>query len=149
MKAFSLIELIFVIVIMGILTFVGMQFIPDETLTVDTQMLKEKILQTKSNALGYKTTGTDDYVCITFDKDWLNSEDKNSSEKVHYTFKSDISILQGLNGNTLCFDYLGRPFDGEIDTDLTKMVHTNIIISLKYRNKEQNITIYPITGAIR
>jgi len=149
MRAFSLMELIFVIVIMGILSFMGLQFIPDETLTSDTQMLKEKILQKKSDALGYKTAGSDDYVCINFDKDDLNSKDKNSNEKVHYKFKSEISVKGLNNGNTICFDYLGRVFDGEIDVNLTNLVHKNIIISLKYKNKEQNITIYPITGVIR
>ncbi|ACM93006.1 prokaryotic N-terminal methylation motif domain protein [Nautilia profundicola AmH] len=149
MKAFSLMELIFVIVIMGILSFIGLQFIPDETLTTDTQILKEKVLQKKSNALGYKFIGNSDYVCITFNKDILNNEDKNSNEKVHYKFKSNIEVYGLNNGNTICFDNAGRPFDGEIDENLTKIIHTNIIISLKYKNNEQNFTIYPITGSIR
>ncbi|GAB6074015.1 pilus assembly FimT family protein [Nautilia lithotrophica] len=149
MRAFSLIELIFVIVIMGILSFIGLQFIPDETLTSDTQMLKEKLLQKKSNALGYTIYGNDSYVCLTLDTSVLNSEDKNSNEKVHYKFKSQISVNGLKNGNTICFDSLGRPFDGEIDINLTKIIHTNIIISLKYKNDEQNFSIYPITGAIR
>jgi len=149
MRAFSLIELIFVIVIMGILSFLGIQYIPDETLTSDTQMLKTKILQKKFNALGYKTEGSDDYVCISFDKDDLNNKEKISNEKVHYTFKSEISVNGLNNGNTICFDYLGRVFDGEIDNNLTNMIHTNIIISLKYKNDEQNFSIYSITGAIR
>jgi len=149
MRAFSLLELIIVLVIMGILSFVGLQFIPDETLNSDTQVLKQKILQKKSNALGYKLTGSDDYVCITFDKDYLNNEENESSQKVHYKFKSDISVSGLQNGNTLCFDFMGRPFDGEIDVNLTKIIHTNIIISLKYRQKEQNITVFPITGSVR
>ena len=149
MKAFSLLELLVVLVIMGVLSFIGLQYIPDETLTVDTQMLKQKILQKKSNALGYKYVGSDDYVCITFDKIYLNSEDKNTSEKVHYKFKSEISVSGLQNGNTICYDYLGRPYDGQIDLNLTKIIHTNIIVTLKYRNSEQNITIFPITGSVR
>jgi len=149
MKAFSLVELIIVIVIMGILSFVGLQYIPDETLSADTQMLKEKILQKKSNALGYRYYGSSDYICVTFDKDYLNEEDKNSGEKVHYTFKSDISVNGLTNGNKVCFDDLGRIYDGEVDENLTKMLHVNIIITLKYRHKEKNLTIYPVTGEVR
>jgi len=149
MRAHTLLELIIVLVIMGVLSFVGLQFIPDETLLVDVQMLKQKILQKKSNALGYKMYGSSDYVCVTFDRDYLNSEDNSSAEKVHYTFKSEIKIEGLKNGNVICFDYLGRAYDGDIDENLTNIVHTNKIIVLKYRDKEQNITLYPITGSVR
>ena len=147
MKAFSLIELIFVIVIMGILIFSVLEFIPDNTLISDKEMLKLKIMQKKSNALGYKKISFDDYICITFDKDYLNEEDKNSSEKVHYVFKSDISVY-GLNGNRLCFDSFGRIYDGEVDINLENLINNVIIIRLIYKNDEKNITIYPLTGAI-
>ena len=147
MRAFSLIELIFVIVIMGILTFSAFEFIPDNTLISDKEMLKLKILQKKSNALGYKKIGFDDYICITFDKDFLNEEDKNSSEKVHYTFKSNISV-EGLNGNRVCFDNFGRIYDNEVDANLENLINNVIIIKLIYKSDEKNITIYPLIGAI-
>ena len=142
-----MIELIFVIVIMGILTFSVLEFIPDNTLISDKEMLKLKIMQKKSNALGYKRIGFDDYICITFDKDYLNEEDKNSSEKVHYTFKSDISV-EGLSENKICFDSFGRIYDGEIDIKLENLINKVIIIRLTYKNEEKNITLYPLVGAI-
>ena len=148
MRAFSLIELIFVIVIIGILTFSAFEFIPDNTLISDKEMLKLKILQKKSNALGYKKIGFDDYICITFDKDYLNEEDKNSSEKVHYRFKSEISVYDGLNGNRICFDNFGRIYDNEVDANLENLVNNVIILKLVYENEEKNITIYPFLGAI-
>ena len=135
------------IVIMGILTFSAFEFIPDNTLISDKEMLKLKILQKKSNALGYKKIGFDDYICITFNKDYLNEEDKNSSEKVHYTFKSDISV-EGLSGNKICFDSFGRMYKDEIDVNLKNLINNVIIIKLKYENNEKNITIYPLAGAI-
>ena len=147
MRAFTLIELIFVIVIMGILTFGVLEFIPDNTLISDKEMLKLKIMQKKSNALGYKKIGFDDYICITFDKNYLNNEDKNSNEKVHYAFKSDISV-EGLNGNKLCFDSFGRIYDGEIDINLENLINKIITIKLTYKNNEKNITIYPFMGAV-
>ena len=146
MRAFSLIELIFVIVIMGILTFSALEFIPDNTLISDKDMLKLKIMQKKSNALGYKNIGLDDYnyICITFDKDYLNNnEDEN------YTFKSDISI-DGLSGNRVCFDSFGRMYDKEIDIELKNLISSKtILITLKYKDQKQNIVIYPLTGAIK
>jgi prepilin-type N-terminal cleavage/methylation domain-containing protein len=150
MKAFSLIELIFVIVIMGILSFVGLQYIPDEKLTTYTQMLKAKILEKKSNALGYRYTGDNNLTCITFDKDWLTLDENYS--KVKYDFnKTYISIETDLNQSRLCFDYLGRDFNGSVDENLTNLIHTNIIIKLKdkRKNKEQNITVYAIIGNVR
>jgi len=147
-RAFGLIELIFVIVIMGILTFSALEFIPDNTLISDKEMLKLKIMQKKSNALGYKKIGFDDYICITFDKNYLNEEDKNSSEKVHYKFKSDISVISGLSTDRLCFDEFGRIYDNEVDVNLTNLIHDMIILKLEYKNEESNITIYPLMGAI-
>ena len=148
MRAFSLTELIFVIVIMGILTFSALEFIPDNTLISDKEMLKLKIMQKKSNALGYKKLGFDNYICITFDKDYLNEEDENSTEKVHYTFKSDISV-EGLNGNRICFDNFGRIYENEVDVKLENLIDKVITIKLTYKNDEKNITIYPLTGAIK
>ena len=148
-KSFTLIELIFVLVIGIILMISGLEFIPDETFTVDKQMLKEKIMQKKSNALGYYYTGENNYTCLEFNKTWLN-EDDNISSKIHYTFKSTISVVSGLfNGNKICFDYLGRIYDGNVDENLTNLVHTNIIINLKYKKHDENITLYPLTGEIR
>jgi len=151
MRAFSLIELIFVIIIMGILTFVGLEFIPDETLVVDTQMLKQKILDKKSNALGFDYTGENNLTCITFSKDALNfDENLTSKTKVErYKFKSQISIKGLKNGNRICFDAMGRPFEGKVDKNLTNLLHNYIIIKLKYRNEKNTIILYPITGALK
>jgi prepilin-type N-terminal cleavage/methylation domain-containing protein len=152
MKAFSLIELIFVIVIMGILSFVGIQYIPDEKLTVYTQMLKAKILEKKSNALGYRYTGENNLTCITFNKDWLTLDENNSKVKYDFnkTYITNINVFPQLNDNRLCFDYLGREFNGSVDENLASLIHYDIIITLKgEKNKEENITIYPISGMVR
>ena len=150
MRAFSLIELIFVIVIMGILSFLGLQYIPDEKLPAYTQMLKAKIMEKHSNALGYKTEGFDSYYCIKFDKNWLKNDEKNS--KIKFDFNKSyitINVSPALDDNRLCFDYLGRDFNGSVHKDLTNMIHTNIIINIVYNNREQNITIFPVTGTVR
>jgi len=147
LKAFSLIELTFVIIIMGVLTFSALKFIPDNTLANDKKMLKLKIMQKKLNALGYKKIGFNDYVCITFDREYLNNEDKNSNKKMYYTLKSNINVY-GLKGNRVCFDNFGRIYDNEIDINLKNLINDFVIIKLTYKNSEENITLYPLMGAI-
>ncbi|WP_457565040.1 pilus assembly FimT family protein [Caminibacter sp.] len=145
MRAFTLIELIFVIVIAGIMTFVGFEYMPDNTLISDYQILKQKILQKKSNALGYRYTGENNSTCIVFSKEWLNNDDNTSN--VRYVFKSDIS--SDVDGNEICFDYMGRPYKGSVDANLSNLLHQQVIVTLKYRNREKNITIYPISGEVK
>jgi len=128
---------------MGLLSIAALYNLPNNTAIADAQVLKAKILTKKSNAIGYRQNGSDDYYCIEFSKDYLNNDD----DKVKYTFKSEITV-NGLDSGRVCFDYLGRPFDGEVDDNLSKLIHKNVIISLKYAHEEQNITIYPISGEV-
>ena len=146
MRAFTLIELIFVIVIMGILTFVGVSYMPDNTLYDDAKELKNLINLKQTYALGYEANMSDDNdkkkVCITFDKNSLNNEENSS--RIKYYFKSDINS----NINTVCFDKFGRPFNNSIDMQDDNLLHNNVIITLNYRNQEKNITIFQITGYV-
>jgi prepilin-type N-terminal cleavage/methylation domain-containing protein len=146
MKAFSLIELIFVLVIMGVLTFIGMQFIPNETPLSDAEVLKKLILNKKTIALGYKIYGENNDTCIRLNKDYINEEENLS--RVKYKFKSDIST-NGLSSDLLCFDYKGRPCDGECDENLSSLLTKFVIITLSYNKKEKNLTLYPISGYLR
>ncbi|WP_024791860.1 type II secretion system protein [Lebetimonas sp. JS138] len=146
MRAFSLIELIFVLVIMGILSFVGMQFIPNETPLSDSEILKKLILTKKTNALGYKIFGENNETCIKLTKNDINSEENASRAK--YRFKSDIQV-SGLSGDLLCFDYMGRPYDGGVDEKLTHLLKNFVTITLIYKNKEKNLTLYPVSGYVR
>ena len=146
MKAFTLIELIFVIIIMGVLSFIAVSYIPDNTLTDDTKALKNLIKLKETYALGYEANMSDDNdkkrICITFDKNILNNEENFS--KIRYYFKSDISS----NVKTVCFDKFGRPFDNSIDIKDKNLLHKNVIITLSYKNKDKNIKIYQITGYV-
>lgn len=145
MRGFTLLEIIFVIIVAGILTFIGFEYLPDNTLISDYQMLKQKILQKKFNALGYRIYEGNNLTCFECNKDWLN-KDENSS-KIKYVFKSEISCTNGVN--KICFDYLGRDYNGSVDKNLTNLLSDFIIVRLNYKNEEKNITIYPYTGAIK
>jgi prepilin-type N-terminal cleavage/methylation domain-containing protein len=146
MRAFSLIELVFVLVIIGILSFVGMQFIPNETPISDAEVLKKLILNKKTNALGYKVFKENNDTCIRLNKTYINDEENKS--RVKYKFKSDIKV-SGLSSDLLCFDYKGRPYDGKVDVKMTNLLKKFVIITFNYNNKEINLTLYPISGYIR
>ena len=146
MKAFTLIELIFVIVLMGILTFIGFSFLPDNTLNDDTKALKNLINLKITNALSYEANMSDENdkkrVCITFDKNYLNNEENSS--RIKYFFKADINSTV----STVCFDKFGRPFENNVDGEDQNLLNENVIIMLKYKNKEKNITIHKQTGYV-
>jgi len=146
LKAFTLIELIFAIVIMGILTFIGLEYIPDNTLVDNTQELKNLINEKETFALGYEANMSDENdknkVCITFNKNYLNNEENTS--RIKYFFKADISS----NVQTVCFDKFGRPFKNYIDNEDKNLLDENVKITLKYKNKEKFIIIHKQTGYV-
>jgi competence protein ComGC len=146
MKAFSLIELIFILVIIGVLSFIGVQFIPNERSISDAEVLKKLILTKKTNALGYKVYGENNDTCIRLNKNFINSEENLS--RVKYKFKSSIKV-NGLSSDLLCFDYKGRPYDGVVDKKLSHLLEKNVTIILNYNKKKKSLILYPISGYIR
>jgi prepilin-type N-terminal cleavage/methylation domain-containing protein len=146
MRAFTLLEMVFVLVIIGILSFIGVEYIPNNRPISDSEVLKKLILTKKTNAIGYKTYKENNYTCIELNMTKINEEENLS--KVKYRFKSTLTI-KGLNGNIICFDDLGRPYDGAVEINLSNMIKNFVIISLSYKNKEKNFTMYPISGYIR
>jgi len=128
------------------LSFIAVSYIPDDTLIDNTKALKNLINLKETYALGYEANMSDDNdkkkICITFDKNTLNNEENSS--KIRYYFKADISS----NIQTVCFDKFGRPFENSIDTKDSNLLHKNVTITLSYKNKDKNITIYPITGYV-
>ena len=146
MRAFSLIELIFVVVIIAIILAVGVNYLPKTRAISDAESIKFKLLATRTNALGYKTAEENDYTCITLSKDVLNKNEKNSNENVKFLIKSDIRIEGLKNGNTICFDNLGRAYDGR--AKIENLLHNKIFISV-ISEREINLTLYPISGFIR
>ena len=148
MKSFTLIELIFVIIIVGILSVLGIESIPDNTLINNTHFVYNKILEKKANAIGFNAdmskSDENRTVCITFTKDWIKNDENYS--KVKFNLSNRISISADIN--TICFDSLGRPYDGAVKNDFSNMLHTKKQITLTYNNNSKNIIIYPMTGYV-
>jgi len=149
-KSFTLIELIFVIIIVGILSIGAINALPDNTLINNTNYIYNKILEKKTNSLGFEADMQNEdenrSVCITFDKNWIKNDEKYS--KVKFNLSKRVSIRA--TNSTVCFDYMGRPYGGSVDLDkFSTLLHNEVNVTISYNNKEKNITIYPITGDIK
>ena len=148
MKSFTIIELIFVIIIVGVLTIVGMESIPDNTLNNNTNFVYNKILEKQANGIGFNANmnnGEENRtVCITFDKDWIKNDENYS--KVKFNLSNRISISADID--TICFDALGRPYNGAIKNDYSNILHNKVQVTINYKNNSKNIIIYPMTGYV-
>jgi len=146
-KSFTLIELIFVLILIAFLSTIAVSYIPDNTLVDNTEALKNLINEKKSFALGYEANMSDSNdkkrVCITFTKTALNSEENSS--KIKYFFKVD-NITS--NYNTICFDKFGRVFHDGIDPQDVNLLHQNVTIMLQYKGKSKTIVVHKITGLV-
>lgn len=144
--SFTILELIFVIVIISVIAIGAKNALPDNTLLNNTNYIKSKILDKRANALAYETNlsnSEDEHlVCMKFDRDWIKEDEKKSRVKFHLSQKIKISA-----DSNLCFDYLGRTHKDSINLDsFDTLLHKSVDINIKYNDKNKTIRIYPITG---
>ncbi len=146
--AFSLVELIFVIVLMGVLTGIGFYMSRPDPTRADAQYALLKLKEARYRAIGY-----DDYNesnCVTLTREAL------SLNKVpRHEIKSDeVSIKKLSDGNdyaseledrTICFDSLGRPHK-EKNIDLSSLVHEDLNITFEKSAKSTSVTLFSGTG---
>jgi prepilin-type N-terminal cleavage/methylation domain-containing protein len=140
-RGFSMVEIIFVIVIMGILAFLGSSYLPDNRLLNDTNFVMMKIKETQKNAIGNDINGfnapwikENNSTCITLNKDYLDSLD----EKYRLSFNSISSTLE-----QICFDEYGRPYSASEHKLLPK-----IDINVTYNGKMKQISVFPYSGYV-
>jgi len=150
MKSFTLIELIFVIVLIGLLSVAAVKSLPDNTLLNNTKFVYNKVLEKKSTAIGFMADTSKEnekrLVCITFDKDWIKNDEVYS--KVKFDLSNRINISPNV---TICFDYLGRPHQNDINLkNFDTILHKKVDINITYTkdNSYNTLTIYPITGYV-
>ena len=157
MRGFTLIELIFVIIILSIISAIGVYYIPDPTLQESVNVLKSKIFNKRSNAINF-ITNENNITCIEFNISKLNEDENSSRVKYHFSKRLVLKVkgcdtsLYGVNfenNKTICFDSYGRAFAGKVDEKLNNLCQSNAIISLDYKTKEKNITIYKTSGFVR
>lgn len=139
-KAFTLLELIFVIVLIGVLSGIAFYMNRPDPTKADAQYTLLKLKEARYRAIANKSPNDlgVEGGCVTLTKIALSN-----NETPAYTIKSDIHLSQALaDGNTTCFDSLGRPHDGnstllgtllalDINITFTKSTQTNTIILSK------------------
>lgn len=127
--AFSMIELIFVIVLMGILASVGGNFLPDNRLLMRTNSVILQIKEKQKDAIGNDMSkfampwATDNNAtCITMNAETLHVE-------------PDI---------TLCFDVYGRPYVPIQEHLLLEVLDINVTHNKEYRT----LSVLPMSGYV-
>ncbi len=145
-RAFSMIELIFIIIILGILGASINMNMPDNRHTNDINFIISKIKQKQMQSLSYdnfdyKTnTFIDDKTCINIDKTSINSLEFNSTNSNPYQISS--KTILSIDEPNICFDNLGRPYK------LNIFVKMPIELNITYKNKIKTVNIMPYSGHV-
>jgi len=140
-KAFTLLELIFVIVLIGVLSGIGFYMNRPDVTRGDAQYTLLKLKEARYRAIGYQSStalGVNGG-CVTLSKEALS----NNAQPAH-TIKSTIAPTS-LIGNEICFDTLGRPHDGN-SVALDTLLHSDLNITFTSGTKSSTIRIFPQSG---
>ncbi|MDD4506049.1 MAG: hypothetical protein PHE60_06745 [Sulfurospirillaceae bacterium] len=149
-RAFSMVELIFIIVLMGILAKIASSYMPDNRLLSDKHYISMKIKEQQKNAIGYDTFqfGSSQYwsvptrysqdfnlTCIESTKEYFESLDREKSYKFTLTFDNNM---------TICFDSLGRPYGGVP----AQLFVSDTDINVTYNSINSRISVLPMSGYV-
>ncbi len=149
-NALTLLELIFTLLIIGILIVAGSQNLHTSFLNNDTSFITSKIIQAQYKAQGidHRDENGDEIAndsisnigCIKFTKEAL--DDSANSSKANY--KIHASLSGELANKKLCFDQIGRP---SLNDHLHPIKTTKDLI-LSYQDRNRTIIIYPQSGYV-
>lgn len=140
-NAFSLIELIFVIVLIGVLSGIGFYMGRPDYARQDAQYTLLKLKEARYRALGNTILSSSG--CVTLTPASLENDNGTTKHDIKSTW-DQIQVttysqgLHNLTNNTVCFDSLGRPHDGN-STDLSTLIQEPF--SILFRNSDKNSTI--------
>lgn len=147
-RAFSIVELIFIIVLLGILASIGGNLLPDNRLLNDTNFITMKIKEKQRYALGNAQGDFGDIPwnnfsqesCIEFKKASLENESSDSQKK--YILASGIEIISSDRNETLCFDEYGRPYSSGA------LLVSSKDVNLTYNGEIATISVMPMSGYV-
>jgi len=143
--AFSMVELIFVIILVGVLASIGSNLLPNNRLLNDTNYITMKIKEKQKNAIGRSNynfsdelwSSSSNFTCVDLDKSGFESEDL-SAQKPH-----KLSATVSVDGNvTLCFDEYGRPYQSQ------KLLVQQKDINVSYNGVSNIISVMPMSGYV-
>jgi len=132
--AFSLIELIFVIVLIGIMSGIGFYMSQPDYARQDAQYTLLKLKEARYRALGYDAL--DNAGCVT-----LTQAALSDNETPRHEIKSTITLTPNIT--TVCFDGMGRPHSGNSVTLNTLLPNE---LNINFRNSDKNATIRLFSG---
>lgn len=141
-KAFTLIELIFVIVLMGVLSGIGFYMNRPDVTRSDAQYTLLKLKEARYRAIGY-----DDYnlsCCVTLTDTALEKDDTSMKHDIKSDVIPDSTVLTN-SDKTVCFDALGRPHDGNLST-FGPLIRTDFTILFEKGDKNTTIRLFPQSG---
>ena len=139
--AFSLLELIFVVVLIGIISGIGFYMNQPDYTRQDAQYTLLKLKEAHYRAIGYDAL--DPSGCVTLTKEALSS----SNEDPRHEIKTDPIMTYPQNPiiTTICFDSLGLPHDGN-STALDTLIQTELTIMFQNNDKNTTIRVFPQSG---
>ena len=148
-----MIELIFIIVIIGILAAAAKMAMPDTKLYSDTDFVLQQIRQTQIQALmidhtvpGSEAWRSGDYndTCITLTKDYLTDLEKSANNPRTYRLSPRTTL--SASASKICFDRLGRPY--KTDYRLNNFLKMPIELNITYKEKTKQVLIMPFSGGV-
>lgn len=146
-SAFTLVELIFVIIVMGILSTAAVMKMPDNSIYNDVDFITSKIMQKQIQAMNYDHQDFSDsswrdnfYENSCIDTSKLKFNENSSKEQRKYHIKSKIQSAK------ICFDSLGRPYKNNYK--LNNFLKTPMLIKIEYKNKTKTVKIMPYSGSV-
>ena len=167
-RAFTMIELIVVIIVIAILAGSAISFFPDKKLNNSVNYLTLQIKNAQENALNFnhykfgdilwkKRDASKEYdlTCIDlnitgqrtmYGKAALDNQEEQKNIPKHFFIDKNVQInVTGLNdqNQTLCFDSSGRPYTME-----QKLLTNMIDIKMTLKNRTKDILIYPVSGYV-
>ncbi len=146
--AFSLLELIFVVVLIGILAGIGASSFRTNYLVNDINFIAMKIRRAQFEGIGYETRTfggghiATDKGCVTLSENALK-DDINASGGM-YALHVTLDATD-FNTGEVCFDAKGQPHDGDHASNLLAV---RKVLKVRYRSHEANITIEPLSGYV-
>ena len=143
-------ELIFVILLVGVLGAIGTSLYHPRTLRNDAKFIQAKLMKTRYMAVGYDHRNFDGTFqggvvgCIALDR---ASIEGNVRKAGAYRLDEKTQIYPGgLSGNIICFDTNGRPHDG--DFSLASLLHEGVDINVTDGKRSYILKIYPFSGYV-
>jgi len=152
-RAFSIIELIFTIVVIAILASSARMILPDTVLHSDSNFILQKIREIKMQALLYdhaipgdESWREKDYnnTCITFSKDYLNNLEKNTNSAQKHRLNRHTVISATVP--KICFDHEGHPYKNSYK--LNNFLKMPIELNITYKKRIKQVLIMPFSGGV-